>query len=188
MPPTKSRKFIRQTVWATTIWSCSILSFPAVAQTTNPLSAFAAFCFDPHLTATTAQERIVADGTRLDFYDAMPFSAPNPTFVTVGTQGRPRTPGTDRRCEVSFDGIRGADAVETVLAALADEGIDRDAPLPVTHADAALPGTLLLAARYLNPNRIAVVHAGTRMGPDDVVETFASVERLTPQASAEAAE
>ncbi|MBM2575108.1 succinyl-CoA synthetase subunit beta [Jannaschia sp. Os4] len=140
------------------------------------LGAFADHCFSPYLTAARAEAEIAATGARVDFYDLAPFSdvAPSP--------GADVTPGTDRRCEVAFDGDRGAAAAETAAAALEAEGIRADAPVPASHP--ALPGTTLLGARALNPSRVAVVHTGTRPGPDGV-ETFLSVERLTPEASEE---
>ena len=140
----------------------------------SPLSAFAAHCFSPFLTAERAAQVLPP---RHDFYDLRPFSgaAPSP--------GADVTPGTDRRCEVTFDGDAGGEAARTAVDALATEGITDEAPLPATHA--RLPGTTLLAARYLNPARIAVVHTGTRPGHNGT-ETFLSVERLTPEASAEA--
>jgi hypothetical protein len=143
----------------------------------DALSAWARHCLSPHLTAVRAAEVLPA---RHDFYDLRPFSAAAPSAAT-----RTVTPGTDRRCEVSLDGDRGTAAAETAAQALAAEGIVAEVPLPETHGDAALPGTTLLAARALNPGRVAVVHAGTRPGPDGS-ETFLSVERLTPEASAEA--
>ena len=151
---------------------------PSVAAQQAALTAFADHCFSPFLTAETARKNIAADGLRLDFYDLRPFSARAPSPVV----GRPATPGTDRRCEIAFDGDQGGEAAKTAIAALASEGITDAADLPPTHADAALPGTTLLAARRLNPNRIAVVHTGTRPGPNGL-ETFLMVERLTPEAS-----
>lgn len=156
--------------------SCIMVVATTGMATATPLSAFAAHCFSPFLTADRAAELLPA---RHDFYDLDPFSDVPPS------PGAAVTPGTDRRCEVSFDGDRGAEAAETAIAGLRAEGIADDAPLPATHAGAALPGTTLLAARLLNPARIAVVHTGTRPGPDGV-ETFLSVERLTREASAEA--
>ncbi|WP_371156334.1 succinyl-CoA synthetase subunit beta [Jannaschia sp. 2305UL9-9] len=154
----------------------------ATPQRTAMLSAFAQTCFSPLLTAETAKARLSPSGARHDFYDLMPFSdVPRSPARTVVT------PGTDRRCEVSFDGDAGDEAAEVAAAGLTAEGIRTDAPLPATHTDARIPGTSLLAARYLNPNRIAVVHTGTRPGPNGI-ETFLSVERLTPDASAEAAQ
>lgn len=151
-------------------------------QRADMMSAFAQTCFSPLLTAGTAQARLMPSGARHDFYDLMPFAnvAPSPATTSV-------TPGTDRRCEIAFDGDSGADAAEVAASGLAAEGIRTEAPLPTTHAQAALPGTTLLAARYLNPGRIAVVHTGTRAGPNGT-ETFLSVERLTPNASAEASQ
>ncbi|WP_254796861.1 hypothetical protein [Sulfitobacter albidus] len=43
----------------------------------------------------------------------------------------------------------------------------------------AQDGTTFIAARQLNPKRIAVVQVGTRPGPNGT-ETFVSVERLDP--------
>lgn len=154
-------------------------SLPTGAQA-NPqraamLSAFAQNCFSPFLTAETAKAAIRPTGARLEFYDLAPFSGGAPSPVT----GRAPTPGTDRRCEVAFDGAYGEDAAAVAVDALAAEGIRTEAPLPDTHADAELAGTSLLAARYLNPNRIAVVHTGTRPGPNGT-ETFLTVERLEP--------
>lgn len=157
----------------------TLIAGPGLAEPATALTRFADNCFSPHLTAAKA-EALRAPGIRVEFYDLRPFSAPEPTPVT----GRAATNGTDRRCEVAFDGDHGAKAVETAVAALAKEGIKAETPVPVTHADAALPGTTLLAARKLNPKRIAIVHTGTRPGPSGV-ETFLMVERLTPEASAE---
>ncbi|MCK0168159.1 succinyl-CoA synthetase subunit beta [Jannaschia sp. S6380] len=144
------------------------------------LSAFADNCLSPHLTARAANEAFAGPEIRHDFYDLDPFSAPAPSPAA----GMP-TPGTDRRCEVTFDGDQGAQAAETARAALAAEGITTEAPLPATHTGAHRPGTTLLAARALNPGRVAVVHTGTRPGPNGP-ETFLRVERLTPEASREA--
>ncbi|KIT17618.1 hypothetical protein [Jannaschia aquimarina] len=164
----------RRPVSATAIALCA----SAGSAAANPFDAFAAHCFSPFLTADRAAEVLPA---RHDFYDLNPFSdaAPSPASTPV-------TPGTDRRCEVTLDGDHGDAAAGTVVEALAAEGITRDTALPATHEDAALPGTTLLAARFLNPARIAVVHTGTRPGPNGT-ETFLNVERLTPEASAEAA-
>ena len=155
-----------------------MIATPATAEPAA-LDAFAANCLSPYLTAETAAARIGKTGARHDFYDLAPFSdvAPSP--------GANVTPGTDRRCEVSLDGDLGTEAAQTATQALAAEGITVEAPLPATHA--ALPGTTLLAARALNPARVAVVHTGTRPGPNGT-ETFLSVERLTPDASREVLE
>ncbi|MFO6464814.1 succinyl-CoA synthetase subunit beta [Jannaschia sp. KMU-145] len=145
----------------------------------DALEAFAAHCFSPDLTAARAAQVIEPAGARVAFYDLAPFSAATPSPAAGAV-----TPGTDRRCEVAFDGEYGADAAEVAAAALDAEGIRTEAPVPDSHP--AVPGTTLLGARYLNPSRIAVVHTGTRPGPNGP-ETFLSVERLTPEASAEAA-
>ncbi len=139
--------------------------------------AFAQNCFSPFMTARKAERLLGETGGRYDFYDLDPFSnvAPSPAFGL-----RPATRGTDRRCEVSFDGDHVDMAVELALTGLQAEGIRTEAPVPATHKPRA--GTELLAARQLNPRRVAVVHVGTRPGPNGI-ETFMNVERLTPSAS-----
>ena len=130
------------------------------------------------MTSARAGETLAAPGVRVDFYDLKPFSSAAPSPVT----GRAATPGTDRRCEIAFDGDHGTLAADAAVQGLTTEGVATDAALPTTHTDAGLSGTTLLAARFLNPKRIAVVHTGTRPGPNGV-ETFLLVERLTPLAS-----
>ena len=136
--------------------------------------AFAENCFSPFMTAAKARSILGETGARYDFYDLDPFSnaAPSPAFGL-----RPATQGTDRRCEVSFDGVHLGIAVELAKAGLARENLNTEAPVPGTHKPRA--GTELLAARQLNPRRIAVVHVGTRQGPNGT-ETFMLVERLKP--------
>lgn len=150
---------------------------PSFATPVDAARAFAQNCFSPFLTARKAQAAFEDTGARHDFYDLDPFSnvAPTPAFGL-----RPATRGTDRRCEVSFDGNHAALAVEFATNGLRAEGLNRDVPVPETHKP--VPGTELLAARRLNPRKIAVVHVGTRPGPNGT-ETFMNVERLSPSAS-----
>lgn len=143
----------------------------AVAQAAS--QAFASHCFRPTLTAARAEDRLATTGARVDFYDLDPFSSVAPSPVT----GRAATPGTDRRCEVAFDGDHGALAASAVVAGLQIEGITTEAPVPDRYT--RTEGTVLLGARMLNPRRMAVVHVGTRPGPNGG-ETFMVVERMTP--------
>ncbi len=145
---------------------------PAMEAATD---AFAQNCFRPTLTAELAAERLAVPGARFDFYDLNPW---RDVAVSPAVERAP-TPGTDRRCEVAFDGDCAQSAVTAALNALDAERIRTEAALPATHTDAALPGTALLAARQLNPTRIAVVHVGTRPGPNGT-ETVLNVERLWP--------
>ena len=145
------------------------------SDATGGMSLFADNCFSPFLTAAKAKRAFNLANLRYDFYDLDPFSEVEPSPASGDV-----TPGTDRRCEVAFDGDYGARAAEMAVTALAQEGILTEAALPPTHAEAATDGTVLLAARRLNPQRIAVVHVGTRRGPDGI-ETFMTVERLRPQ-------
>jgi len=148
-----------------------------MASPVEAARAFAENCYSPFLTAQSAQKALGDTGGRYDFYDLTPFSnaAPSPAYGL-----RPATTGTDRRCEVSFDGDYTTLAIEFATTGLQAEGITREVPVPATHKPHA--GTELLAARRLNPRRIAVVHVGTRNGPAGL-ETFMNVERLTPAAS-----
>jgi hypothetical protein len=136
-------------------------------------AAFAAHCFSPFMTAARAEEVLASTGARVDFYDLDPFSNSEPSPVT----GRAATTGTDRRCEVAFDGDHAELAASAALAGLEMEGIRTEAPVPDRYQ--STEATALLGARQLNPRRIAVVHVGTRAGPNGV-ETFLLVERLTP--------
>ena len=142
-----------------------------VAQTAS--AAFAAHCFSPFMTAVRAEAVLAQPDVRVDFYDLDPFSRAAPSPVT----GRAATVGTDRRCEVAFDGDHSALAASAAIAGLEAEGIRAEAPLPDRYS--AGEGTALLGARQLNPRRIAVVHVGTRPGPNGI-ETFLFVERLMP--------
>lgn len=135
--------------------------------------AFAANCFSPFMTAERAQEVLASTGARVEFYDLDPLSN-GPVSPVVG---RMATQGTDRRCEVAFDGDHGPLAENEAAAGLAMEGIDTVSPVPDRYQPSE--GTRLLAARFLNPRRVAVVHVGTRPGPNGV-ETFLMVERMTP--------
>lgn len=152
------------------------VALPAHADTVAAAAgrAFAENCFSPFLTARRAKDAFENTGARYDFYDLKPFSnaAPSPAYGV-----RPATDGTDRRCEVSFDGNHTAIAVELALAGVARENLNNEVAVPGTHS--AQSGTALLAARRLNPRRVAVVHVGTRQGPNGV-ETFMLVERLKP--------
>ncbi len=137
------------------------------------IAAFANNCFSPALTAEKATEAFGYANLHHDFYDLDPFTSAAPSLPT----GRDVTPGTDRRCEVSFPGDFTADAVTAVTARLLQEGLSEDAAVPSSHEELRTDGTALLSARRLNPRKIAVVHVGTRM-TERGTETFLNVERL----------
>jgi hypothetical protein len=140
------------------------------------ISAFAQTCTVRGLTLAEAEARMrahVADlggaglPFRLDFYD-----------ITLEPTDRSVTPGTDRRCEVAFDGTHTSEAIAALLEVMQTPPVFGTAiPLPITHSPG--PGTAFIEGRQLNPRVAAVVHVGTREtagGP----ETFINVERLTP--------
>lgn len=137
------------------------------------ITAFSGHCFSPLLTADKAEQVFNLANLRYDFYDLDPFT----NAAVTPAVGRAATPGTDRRCEVSFGGDFTADAVTAVAARLLREGITKPADVPETHENLRTGGTALLAARRLNPNKIAVVHVGTRPSQNGI-ETFLNVERL----------
>ena len=145
----------------------------AAATARAAMELFAQHCFSPFLTGEKARRSFALSGVTHDFYDLAPFSSAAPTPVT----GRPATPGTDRRCEIVFDGDHAAPAATAAAGALTREGITAPAPLPASYQDTGT--TTLLAARKLNPRRTAIVHVGTREGPRGT-ETFMLVERLVP--------
>jgi len=144
-----------------------------LADAQETVRAFADNCFSPYMTAEIAKDRFGANEIRYDFYDLDPFSAADPSPPSHAGV----TQGTDRRCEVSFDGDLTSIAVDAVLIALTKEGILEEAAIPPGFSKT--PMTALLAARQLNPSRVAVVHVGTRTGPNGI-ETFMNVERLMP--------
>ena len=137
------------------------------------IAAFADNCFSPFLTAEKVAEAFNFANIRHDFYDLDPFSSAAPSPATA----RAATPGTDRRCEVSFSGDFTFDATIAVTDRLSREGITAPADVPDTHETLRTDGTVLLAARRLNPTKIAVVHVGTRPHTNGI-ETFLNVERL----------
>ena len=137
--------------------------------------AFADHCFSPLLTAQTAQANLGPSGARIEFYDLRPSSGTAPSPVT----GRAPTPGTDRRCEVAFDGAEAMTAADWLARGLAQEGlVNKPAMVPAGFIQQT--GATMIAAAQLNPNRIAVVQVGVRDTSAGTRETFLSVERLHP--------
>lgn len=163
---------IRQSAFALALFSGA-----ANAQSGDAESAIIAFtenCFSPRMTAARAADVFDLPGVAHDFYDLDPLIAPAPSPATGDV-----TPGTDRRCEVSFAGDLAGPAAAATVQRLDREGIRSPAAIPAQFTET--PGTALLAARRLNPRKIAVVHVGTRPGTSGI-ETFMNVERLvSPQ-------
>ena len=154
----------------------SLMGVAAVAAQSADVvgQAFADHCFSPYLTEQKAQDTLKPSGARVDFYDLRPFSSAAPSPVT----GRAATPGTDRRCEVAFDGTALQNARDWIIIGLTQERLlDRQIDVPAEFP--LSPHTTHAAAVQLNPNRIAVTQIGIRPGPNGV-ETYLSVERLTP--------
>jgi len=137
------------------------------------MALFVENCFSPFMTAEKAARTFALSGAGYDFYDLDPFSSAAPSPATA----RAVTPGTDRRCEISFAGTYADQAADAAINALEAEGIDTPALLPAAFTKG--DGTTLLAARRLNPRRVAIVHVGTRAGAHGT-ETFMLVERLLP--------
>ncbi|KIN63670.1 Succinyl-CoA synthetase subunit beta [Sulfitobacter noctilucicola] len=170
---------------AASLYAFSLLAVGSTATAGGPASTaraamqlFADNCFSPYLTADKAAKTFALSGASYDFYDLDPFSSVAASPATA----RAVTPGTDRRCEVSFAGDYSETAAQAVLKGLSAEAILDPAPLPARYASG--DSTTLLAARRLNPRRVAVVHVGTRPASGGI-ETFMLVERLTPSDSAD---
>lgn len=162
------------------LFGCLLLLSAGAAIARSPLtdaragiSAFSNHCFSPFLTSEKAAENFGYANVRYDFYDLDPFTNADPSPA----KDRAATPGTDRRCEVSFAGDYTADAITAVAAGLLHEGITSEVDVPDTHQALHTDGTVFLAARRLNPQKIAVVHVGTRPGAQGI-ETFLNVERM----------
>lgn len=146
----------------------------ADAQATAVAKAFANNCFNPRLTAETAQQTLAVSGARVDFYDLSPFSGAAPSKP----EGRAPTPRTDRRCEVASDGYHFKIAQRWVESGLEREGLSRSVTGVPPHFPVQ-PGTTFIVATRLNPSRIAVVQIGLRDGPNGD-ETFINLERMVP--------
>jgi hypothetical protein len=157
----------------TALFSMSSQALSPETDARAGIMAFAENCFSPRLTAGKAAKVFGIANVTHDFYDLEPFTDAAPSPAT----NRAATPGTDRRCEVAFFGDYTDPAVQAVTARLTREGITTPVETPAIHEDLRTSGTALLAARRLNRQKIAVVHVGTRPGPNGV-ETFLNVERL----------
>ncbi|WP_299726373.1 hypothetical protein [uncultured Tateyamaria sp.] len=146
-----------------------VASSVALAATAHPaIDAFTAYCFKAGQTPAQAHANM-ADLVG----DPLPFTL---TFWDKTLEPAPNTPAyAERRCEVVFDGDHAADAVTKVQAKMAKPPVFGTS-IPLTPPFAANDGTAYLDARELLRKRVAVVHIGTRKGP----ETFIRVDRLPP--------
>lgn len=140
------------------------------------IGAFADTCTIRGMTADRAETRMrdfVAEREgaglpfNLSFYDV----TLEPTDLSV-------TPGTDRRCEVSFSGDYAPRAARALVDLMQQPPVfGQPIPLPITHTP--VEGTYFIEGRQLNPRVAAVVHVGTRRTIAGT-ETFMNVERLEP--------
>lgn len=106
-----------------------------------------------------------------DAGDPLPFAL---TFWDKTLAPAPDTPAfSERRCEVAFAGDHAIDAVREVQAKMATPPVFGTS-IPLTPPFVATDGTAYIDARELLRKRVAVVHIGTRAGP----ETFIRVDRL----------
>jgi len=140
------------------------------------MGAFADTCTQRGMTANAAEARMVAyvaanGGMGLPFNLSFYDTTLEPTELTV-------TPGTDRRCEVSFRGDYAEPAARSVVQLMELPPVfGRAIPLPITHTP--VQDTFFIEGRQLNPRVAAVVHVGTRRTIAGT-ETFMNVERLEP--------
>ncbi|MFL4468619.1 hypothetical protein ACERZ8_01545 [Tateyamaria armeniaca] len=152
------------------IWCVALIGHaPFGAASAHPaIDAFTAYCFKAGQTPAQAR----ANMTDL-VGDPLPFTL---TFWDKTLQPAPGTPAhAERRCEVAFDGDHAADAVTEVQAKMATPPVFGTS-IPLTSPYEPNAGTAYLDARELLRKRVAVVHIGTRDGP----ETFIRVDRLPP--------
>ena len=146
-------------------------SLTAAGEARDAIRAFNAHCFTKGMTLEQAQQRMRRISNtpgvaplpfELAFYDTT--IAPAPAAH----------PGTDRRCQITFDGDYTADALTALQHQMATPPVfGTPGDLPRTHAPQA--GTTFIQGRDLPLNRRAVVHVGLRDG-----KTFISVDRLAP--------
>jgi hypothetical protein len=140
------------------------------------MGAFADTCTIRGMTADRAEARM-RDYVAENGGDGLPFSLSfyditlEPTDLSV-------TPGTDRRCEVSWRGNYAEPAARAMVQLMAKPPVFGEAiPLPITHTP--IEDTFFIEGRQLNPRVAAVVHVGTRRTIAGT-ETFMNVERLEP--------
>lgn len=148
--------------------SAAVLACAAAAQAHPAIDAFVAYCFKAGQTSAQARENMTAL-----VGDPLPFTL---TFWDKTLELAPGTPAyAERRCEVSFDGDHATKAVTQVQAKMAAPPVFGTS-IPLTAPFEATDGTAYIDARELLRSRVAVVHIGTRPGP----ETFIRVDRLPP--------
>ncbi|MEM7723855.1 MAG: hypothetical protein AAF376_16010 [Pseudomonadota bacterium] len=141
------------------------------------MGAFADTCTIRGITANEAEARMrdyVARNGGMDLPFALEFydTTLNPTDLTV-------TPGTDRRCAVSFGGNYAREAAMALVQMMERPPVFGTwIPTPITHS--ATHGTFFIEGRQLTPNVAAVVHVGVRDTASGGLETFMNVERLVP--------
>ena len=144
---------------------CSVAS-PAAARAHPAIDAFTAYCFKAGQTPAQARANMASVAG-----DPLPFTL---TFWDKTLDPAPNTPAhAERRCEVTFDGDHAVDAVAQVQAKMAMPPVFGTS-IPLTAPYASDAGTAYIDARELLRKRVAVVHIGTRPGP----ETFIRVDRL----------
>ncbi len=135
----------------------------------NPaIDAFTVWCFKAGQTPAQARANMESVA-----------GAPLPFTLTFWDKTLEPAPGTpdhaERRCEVAFDGDHADAAVTQVQAKMAMPPVFGTS-IPLTSPFEATAGTAYIDARELLRGRVAVVHIGTRAGP----ETFITVDRLPP--------
>jgi len=140
------------------------------------IGAFADTCTIRGMTADRAEARM-RDYVAENGGEGMPFSL---SFydVTLEPTNLSVTPGTDRRCEVSFAGDYAEPAARALVDLMQQPPVfGQPIPLPITHTP--VEDTVFIEGRQLNPLVAAVVHVGTRRTIAGT-ETFMNVERLEP--------
>ncbi|MEM7242388.1 MAG: hypothetical protein AAF429_09400 [Pseudomonadota bacterium] len=139
------------------------------------ISAFAKYCTQPRQKLYRIMLRMERHAKEAG-YASLPFDV---EFydTTLERATIPITPGTNRRCVVTFDGSYAQQAKNAVLAFVERAKFGFETDIPKTHSDARVSGTELFIARRLQSGPKAVLHVGTSRGANGV-QTFINVERL----------
>ena len=163
------------------IIGCSGTPLIATASTADTklaetaIGAFAKICTQPRQKLSRIMKRMERHASEAG-YDNLPFEV-----VFYDTTLEPAqfnvTPGTNRKCQVRFDGNHTALAVPAVLEFIENARFGFESTIPPTHQNARVAGTKLFLARRLQSGPKAVLHVGTANGPLGV-QTFIDVERL----------
>ena len=160
------------------LFATPLMTSAAVADTKlaeTAITAFAKICTQPRQKLYRVMKRMEQHAEEAG-YQTLPFDV---IFydTTLENARFEVTSGTNRKCQVRFDGDHTDKAVKAVLEFVERAHFGFESRIPKSHRNARVAGTELFIARRLQSGPKAVLHVGTVNGPRGV-QTFIDVERL----------